>query len=127
MSKDHPKPLGPVQSVPRPDDRTSGLPADIKSRLDTITSTNGYAVFPSRVVITREPNGEHYANNRTVAIYQDTETCCGVFVYADEPSGMSLQNSIYGLLKDSYNISEPAIGTPLLIETTNTKADDATT
>ena len=70
---------------------------DIKSKLETINSRNGYAVFPRQVVVIVEAGEIHNQPERTVAIVSDGAGF-GVMVNARGVTRQSLRTAIESVL-----------------------------
>ena len=100
---------------------------DIQKRLERITPANGFPVAPSRVVVIDNPEDANELPPRSVAIYQDTDRCCGIFV-ASSPgaheAASAVRQLITNALADGYQLTDQGDGLPLLVEFSQTGDTD---
>lgn len=70
---------------------------EIKQRIETINSRNGYAIFPRMVVVIDEAGEIHKQPERTVAVI-DEGSQVGVMINAHEYCRRALQASVCDVL-----------------------------
>jgi len=88
----------------------------IRARIETITSQNGYAVFPRRVVLIEEAGAIHQQPERTAAIIQDTQGRCGVLLNVSPgATDSALRQAITTVLSDAFDVTDPGDGLPILV------------
>lgn len=91
---------------------------DIIERLKTINIVNGYAVAPRDVVKITDAEERNALPQRTIAVLQDTERCCGIFIVLSPGADVTcaaLRQSIAAVLADHYEVDAQSDSLPLLV------------
>ena len=93
---------------------------DIKTRIETVTSQNGYAIFPRQVVVLEEANDIHEQPLRTVGLSIDTCTDeVSVLINAEGSTECALRSSIFDVLWLDYFVTAGESGEAIRVSKYN--------
>ena len=100
---------------------------DVKARVETITSGNGYAVAPRQVILIDSADEMHEQPERTVGILQDTQGCCGVLLHSSPgATAAALRQTIFETLSSHFVVDMQSEGLPMLVSEKETDTEPDT-